>query len=207
MREDIQTGLRTNEFDIVIGMLILLCPSITSCTLGLDVIVSNPMLTLIFHDYTLPRELKRCTLRLQRLKSITLGTNLDHCSCEWVGRCSPHLQDVVLDLSSYLTLLYLPDLKEAEIRLPLLEKWKRRNEFVWPAGYPPYSALQVLRLPDTSLPPKILHNILETTPCITRLDYEFKQWSLDKLQAQDLSSALACVKNTLKHFKFRYNPF
>ncbi|KAJ4346440.1 uncharacterized protein N0V89_010369 [Didymosphaeria variabile] len=200
-----RAGLETNEFDIVVGLLILLCPNVISITLGLNVLACNKVLKFILHGYALPTECTGRVSRLQHLKDIRLGTSFEYVRSNILVSWPRNTQDWILDLKSYLTLFYLPELKQAQISLPLLKRSGVQSELEWPAESPSYSALQVLRLPDSTLPPNHLHYCLEYTPFVTHLEYEFKMWSYDKLQAHDLASALGCIKDSLRHFKFAHD--
>ncbi|KAL1597195.1 hypothetical protein SLS60_008777 [Paraconiothyrium brasiliense] len=204
LKEEFQAGLETNEFDIVIGFLILLCPNVNSITLGLDILARNSVLDCVLDEYALPTEHTGRISRLQHLKDIRLGTSFESDTANMLVEWPRRAREGILGVKSYLMLFYLPELKQAQISLPLLKDRGVREEFEWPVEPPSNSTLQVLHLPKSTLEPIHLQSILEYTPLITRLEYDFRIWSYYKLRAQDLASALGCIKNSLKHFKFEH---
>lgn len=199
IEEEIEADLKRNGFNAVVGLLILLCPNITSLALGLDIIKRNTILQLILQDYALPSEISCSLSRLQYLEDVRIGTSFESGAMihlvEWPW--SRDMSDLILDLDSYLPLFYLPRLRRAELSLPD----PRDIGFEWPAESASYSPLQILLLPNSSIPPRILHNILEYTPYVTRLEYDHWLWSCYMFEAQDLTAALVCIKDTLMHLK------
>lgn len=204
LKNEFEDGLEINKFEIVVNFFLVLCPNITSLTLGVDIVADNPVLSLLFEDYALPPENSGYLLRLQHLTDIHLGTeSFKHCGgiLDRCVRTEPGKQ-LLSALESYFKLFYLPELKLAQIELPLLADGWRKKELQLPTEANPSSTMQVLLLRQCALAPAILSNIFKLAPYITRLDYGFELYSSDKMQARDLNSALACIKTSLKHLRF-----
>jgi hypothetical protein len=201
-KEEMEDDLKRNEFDALVCLLILLCPSITSLTLGIDFIQNNTKLQLVLKEYALPSKISCSFSRLQYLEDMRIGTSFESGAVGYLEqwpwfRATSHM---VFDLDTYLPLFYLPRLKRAELSLPIAHEY-REIDFEWPAESSSYSPLQTLLLPNSSISPIVLHNLLGYTPYVTRLEYDHWLWSTNMFKAQDMATALACIKNTLMHLK------
>ncbi|PVI02095.1 hypothetical protein DM02DRAFT_315249 [Periconia macrospinosa] len=192
--------IRENEFDAVIGFLILLCPNVTSLTLGLDVLINNPFLNFVFQE---------CTSRFQNLEDITLGASLEDNTSDLARIPSRYksTKGMILSQTSYLALFSLPRLKQAELPIPFLLENKEEQELAWPGYVPPsFSPIGTLDLPVSSIRPRLLQKVLQLTPNITRLEYHWRPWyglgTTIPRNCEELASALMCVKHSLKHFRF-----
>lgn len=204
LKEHFELGLKTNEIDIAIDFLIVLCPNIESLTLSVDIVARNPVLRLLLEDYAWSPDTSECILRLQHLKDIQFGTGTHRGECgntlDTLVRTEPG-RDLLLQLHSCFNILSLPELKEAQLSLPLLIGVWEREAYRLPVEAKPSSTMQVLRLHQCAIEPSFLQSLLNLTPFITHLEYEFELYSYIKMQAQDLAPALSCIKRSLKHLK------
>ncbi|PVH90669.1 hypothetical protein DM02DRAFT_620900 [Periconia macrospinosa] len=193
-----------NDYEAVATFLPLLCPRITSLTFGLDLLIRNPYLESILACAS-PSQSPGQTPRFQHLKTIRLGTSTDSRGVTSGFRVNlPHrTPDATLKLESYYPIFYVPELETLQASLPFRERYKK---ITWPTNSPPIlSTLTTLQLPECSLSPEMLCDILSTTPSLRRLDYDCWQHpsSHGLFDASVLQKALDCVKDTLVHLEIK----
>jgi hypothetical protein len=199
IHEKMRYGVLNNEFDAVVALVLLMCPKMTSLTLGLDILLYNKFLSTVL-GYALPGDEPSA---LGQLKTLKLGRNTlateettvfrVRWPRKWPGN--------TLDLHAYLPLFYLPTLQDVEISLPWLPYGM---SFAWPLLPPPnLASLHTLHLPECSIQPEVLHNILLSTPNLTRLKYNCWMFYTTRFDASAFAAALELVKNTLMHLEVR----
>lgn len=75
---EMEIGLKNNDLDATIALLIYLCPEITNLALGANIIrYCRNCLPTILREYALPSELSGSVSRLQNLEDLVLGTTAE----------------------------------------------------------------------------------------------------------------------------------
>ena len=198
------TDILENDYQTVATFLTLLCPRITSLVFGLELLIRNPYLESILACAS-PYESSPQTSRFQHLNTIRLGTSTDLRSVAHGFRVELPLRtpDATLKLESYYPLFYLPGLETLEASVPCPERY---TKIKWLTNSSPIlSTLTTLQLPQCSLSPEMLCDILSTTPHLRRLDYDcWQNASYHGLfDASVLQKALDQVKDTLVQLEIK----
>ncbi|ORY13172.1 hypothetical protein BCR34DRAFT_586697 [Clohesyomyces aquaticus] len=204
--DETEAAFVENDLGAIIALFLLVCPNLTTVTLGLDLVHSSPYISHILLS-ALSRPGPPILLRLIRLNlGIDPQEDKAHIADRWkyLRRC--------LDIRTYLSFFYLPTLEEAELAcLPAPEEvvqgaW--HEEFTWPISFPAHApALKKLCLPNSRASPTILNRILSATSNLTTLEYSYFFNQYERIHAGQLSAALDHVKHTLIHLKLNYDAF
>jgi hypothetical protein len=199
MGEKMEAKILDNDFDAVIALVVLLCPKITSLSLGLDVLIRNSYLSTVL-KYALPTKISMQITRFQLVQVLKIGTSDPHEDTVIFSAMWPRkLPNNILKLEAYIPLFYLPNLQHLEMSLPDLAI---NEQFAWPTSIPPkLLTLTSLLLLECSVAPDVLSHIFPSTPSLKRLEYDCWMFHDDGFDASAFATALHAIKDTLTELK------
>lgn len=205
-----QDAIADGSIDATVAFFLTRLPNLRRLVIGPDFLTKNDFLTMAFM-HILTASPSASITRFELLEHVNLGAGIVF-DQDW----SHH--SILYDINQYLPFFHLPKLQSAEMVMPDLRElpnrdnkysWPDVQPLIWPLESPPCAVrLNSLRLRHSRASLSMLDSILEITPNLRTLEYDYWCEFGKSLDCNKLAQSLTRVRDApLTNLVIGFSPF